>query len=336
MHQFRLSAVLGLILGILAVTAETVGAAPVVSGFAVSQYASVVDPTMMTFAPDGAMYVGRDSTGSGAGFGDAVKIHRVAPGGGSVAEYGTTAIGDPDSVLFDATGAFSGVANSVLVGGGGTGIVAIRPDQTIVTILTPSDINGDVDTMAFDPSGGTLIFSGSASARVSQTSGGAPSQLIATTNGVPTGLAVSSSGDVFIGTYTGNVDRFNSSGAPITMLYASGLGSVLRIAIGHGGAFGDDLFAINNDGNLYRVDDDGIASLFGTGFASFVGAGIGDFLAFGPDGSLYVSEHSTDTIWRITAAVPEPGGMALALLALVALAASRHAPARSVVDQFSQ
>ena len=75
------------------------------------------DPLGLTFGTDGALYVGRDNSGSGGGNADSVRIHRIAPGGGSHIQYGARATWDPDVVIYDAAGAYSGVAGSVVVGG---------------------------------------------------------------------------------------------------------------------------------------------------------------------------------------------------------------------------
>jgi hypothetical protein len=88
-----------------------------VPGFTVSTYATVTDPVNLSFDPSGVLYVGRDNYGSGGGYIDAVKIHRIGVGGSPVVEYGASAIYDPDAVLFDAAGSLSGTPGSVLVSG---------------------------------------------------------------------------------------------------------------------------------------------------------------------------------------------------------------------------
>ncbi len=80
-------------------------------------YARVTDPVRLSFAPDGTLFVGRDNSGSGGENDDAVKIHRIGPGGAPVEEYGNTTISDPDAVFYDATGQFSGTPGAVLVAG---------------------------------------------------------------------------------------------------------------------------------------------------------------------------------------------------------------------------
>ncbi len=63
----------------------------------------MTDPERLSFAPDGTLFVGRDNTGSGGDYDDAVKIHRIGPGGSPVEEFGNTAITDPDAVFYDVT-----------------------------------------------------------------------------------------------------------------------------------------------------------------------------------------------------------------------------------------
>ena len=97
--------------------APRAGAIPTAPGFVVSVYDSVPDVEDMVFGTDGALYVGRDNSGSGGGNADSVKIHRIVPGGGSHTTWGTRATWDPDAVGFDAAGLVTGVAGSVIVGG---------------------------------------------------------------------------------------------------------------------------------------------------------------------------------------------------------------------------
>src|SRR5689334_19297110 len=101
------------LLSLLAV--KLAAAEPVVPGFGVTPYATVPDPTALSFASDGTVYAGADATGSGGGSGDAVKIHRIGAGGAPVEEFGVAAIPDPDGVLVDETGLVSGTPGAVLV-----------------------------------------------------------------------------------------------------------------------------------------------------------------------------------------------------------------------------
>src|SRR5215510_12230037 len=105
------------LLGILAFLPAGALADPVVPGFVVTTYADVTDPTALSFASDGTLYVGRDASGSGGGSGDAVKIHRIGPGGAPVEEFGNAALFDPDGAPVDESGTVPGTAGAVLVGG---------------------------------------------------------------------------------------------------------------------------------------------------------------------------------------------------------------------------
>jgi len=129
-------------------------------GFQVQVYAPVTDPVNLTFDSAGNLFVGRDNVGSGGGNSDAVRIHRVGVGGSPVAEYGDSAIFDPDSVVFDALGTISGTAGSVLVGGGTgssmTRLTAILPNESISEIFTISTLS-DIGSLSFDSSGRLLI-----------------------------------------------------------------------------------------------------------------------------------------------------------------------------------
>ena len=65
------------------------------------------------------------------------------------------------------------------------------------------------------------------------------------------------------------------------------------LARGPGGIWGTDLYAVAANGDLTRVDAQGVTTNHvGTGFAN-----VSD-LQFGPDGALYASEFSTDRIYR--------------------------------------
>jgi len=163
--QRRLTFVVVTAFAVLVVLAGDAGAQaplPSVPGFAVTTYATVTDPITLSFAPDGTLYVGRDAAGTPGGTSaQAVKIHRVGPGGSPVVEYGASAVPDPDAVLFDATGRFSGTPGSVLVGGltpSNQGqVVAILPDGTLRQVFGPTGSFLNPVTLVLD-SAGRLLF----------------------------------------------------------------------------------------------------------------------------------------------------------------------------------
>ena len=119
----------------LVLPASVVIAQPVVKDAVTTIYAVVPDPESLSFAADGTLYAGRDNSGSGGGYTDAVKIHRVAAGGVPVIEFGNVAVRDPDVVIVDWAGVVSGTTGAVLVGGDSPGKISkIAPDGTVTTL----------------------------------------------------------------------------------------------------------------------------------------------------------------------------------------------------------
>lgn len=288
----------------LEVAAGVAHADPTVPGFVVTPYATVTDPASLAFASDGTLYAGRDATGSGGGSGDAVKIHRIAPGGTPVEEFGDAALFDPDGVLVDETGAISGTPGAVLVCGqepSGQGTVsAIAPDQSITTVLGPTATLVNPNYMALDSTGALLISSTSGVAGVYRFPAGGPLALFLDPGGnSPDNLAVDATGRIFVHLGNGNVAVYAAGGTVENAAFATGLGTSAALVVGRGGVWGTDLYAgVDSTGELVRIDDQGMATSIGTGFTSISG------IAFGPDNALYVSEFANDRVLRIASPGP--------------------------------
>lgn len=270
-------------------------AQPIVTNFTSSVYAVVTDPVRLSFAPDGTLYAGRDASGSGGGYGATVKIHRIAPGGSPVVEFGNAGVSDPDALIFDAVGTVSGTPGAVLVGGvhndGSTGkIVKIAPDGTVTTLFGPNATLWNPTHFIFD-SAGRLLVTENNNGRVLVTTGGEPTVLItlAGANYIAQDaagrLAVSSSAD-------GNLRLYNADGTLVNGTFAT-LKSASPLARGPGGLWGADLYAVAANGDLVRVDLQGNST-------NHVGSGFGNMqdLQFGPDGALYASDFNNDRIYR--------------------------------------
>lgn len=270
-------------------------AQPVVTNFTTSVYAVVTDPVRLAFAPDGTLYAGRDASGSGGGYGATVKIHRIAPGGSPVVEFGNAGVSDPDALIFDAVGTVSGTPGAVLVGGvhndGSTGkIVKIAPDGTVTTLFGPNATLWNPTHFIFD-SAGRLLVTENNNGRVLVTTGGEPTVLItlAGANYIAQDalgrLAVSSSAD-------GNLRLYDSDGTLVSGNFAT-LKTASPLARGPGGLWGADLYAVAANGDLVRVDLQGNST-------NRVGSGFGNMqdLQFGPDGALYASDFNGDRIYR--------------------------------------
>jgi hypothetical protein len=295
-------------------------AVPIVPGFTVEHYADVTDPAELTFDPaTGNLYVGRDASGSGGSQAEAVKIHVVGPGGAPVAEYGDTAIPDPDSVLFDTTGAISGVAGSVLVAGrdGNEGALrAIHPDQTTHLLFHSGSGLVNPNGLKFDSTGRVIIADNLGP--VAASTGGNPTILF-NLGGVNGTIAIDANDNIYTDGPDGVIRIHAADGSLLNGNFYTdpnpGPGG-FQLEFGPGGPlWGDSLYAISRDsGELIRFDSLGNPTVIGTGFGGPGGPTAPD-LEFGPDGALYVALFSEDEVIRI---IPEPTSLALLGIGLAA------------------
>jgi hypothetical protein len=255
-----------------------------VSGFSIEVYSNVDQPMKLSFGLDGSLYVGRQGGNN--------RIHRIAPEGSPVSEFGPPMV-DPDAVLFDATGRISGISNSVLVGGGGI-LAAIFPNQTATVIFNAGF--ADVDDMKFDGSG-LLIFSDDRP-RILTSSGSTPTVLISLPIRAGS-IAVDRNNRIFAALADGTISIYNADGTLENSAFATGLSGLdTYLAFGPGaGGFGHQLYVLNGS-DLFRFDTNGKATLIGSGFS--VGPSSGTGFVFGPDKALYVSEFSKNRILKIS------------------------------------
>ncbi|MDZ4781598.1 MAG: PEP-CTERM sorting domain-containing protein [Planctomycetia bacterium] len=305
----------GLLLAALAapLSATPALAAPIVPGFTVEHYADVTDPAEMTFNPaTGDLYVGRDNSGSGGSQAEAVKIHLFAPGGATVTEFGDTAIPDPDSVLFDATGDVSGVPGSVLVAGRQVAegaLRAIHPDQTTTLLFHVGSGLVNPNGLKFDSTGRVIIADNLGP--VAASTGGNPT-ILYNLGGVNGTIAIDADDNIYTDGPDGVIRIHAADGSLVNGNFYTdpnpGPGG-FQLEFGPGGPlWGDSLYGISRDtGELLRFDALGVPTVIGTGFGGPGGPTAPD-MEFGPDGALYVALFSEDEIIRI---VPEPGSLAL-------------------------
>jgi hypothetical protein len=284
-----------LLAGLLAIPG--IAPAQAVPGFEVTTYANVTDPVLLSFGPDGSLYVGRDPMASGST--TPVHVSRVAPGGSPVTSLGNAPISDPDSILLDVAGTISGVPGTLIVAGLlGTNsgrISGIQPNGTVVTLFDTGNW-ANVIEMKFDLNG-RFLFTALESRSIWSSTGGAPT-ILATLPGsaYPTYLTIGSDNRIVVGGSDNVLRIYNADGS----LANGGLATFSGLAgleYSPGGAFGTDLYGIDSvAGTLVRVNSAGQKSTVGTGFAT--GFSTKD-IAFSSSGSLYVSVNTSDKVLRI-------------------------------------
>lgn len=250
------------------------------AGYTISVYANVPEPMKLSFAPDGSLYVGRQP---------GLRIHRVAPGGSPVTEYGPPMV-DPDAVLVDQNGRIGGRPRSVLVGGGGI-LAAIFPNQTASVIFNTGF--EDVDDMTFDRHG-RLIFSDDAP-RVLVSTGGPPTVLF-TTPSRPGSLAIDMRNRIHVALGDGTIQIYNPDGTLANGAFATGLAGLDTYLAFAPASDRSNLYVLNGT-TLLRFDTNGQAQTIGTGFVPGPSSGTG--FVFGPDHALYVSDYYANRILRI-------------------------------------
>ncbi len=277
-------------------------APPTVPDAQTTIYARVTDPIKLSFAPDGTLFVGRDNAGSGGNNWDAVKIHRLAPGGAPITEYGNSAIADPDAVFFDDAGLISGVPGAVIVGGvTGSGstqgrLSRILPDGTVTTLFGPSSTMINPSDFVGDASG-RLLFTDYEGGKVWVMTNGTPTVLISGLT-LPVPIAVDSQDRILVNATTEpQVRLYSAAGGLLTNAFVPAVPRT-PLALGPGGFWGTGIYYVNTNGDLMTADLNGQATRVGTGFGGV------DDLAFGPDRALYGSHFANDLVWRIAPDVP--------------------------------
>jgi hypothetical protein len=245
-------------------------AQPVVPGAETEVYARVTDPVRLAFAPDGTLFVGRDNTGSGGDLTDAVKIHRVSPGGTPVEEYGAAAITGPEGVAYDATGAISGRPGSVIVGGQQLNsrfgkIVSIQPDGSLLTLFGPTTYTFNPNWFVFDEDG-RLLVTDNEGGKVWLMTNATPQVLFNLPGALA--IAVDAWNRILVGVEGNPALRlYSSAGVLLAHPFASA-GANSPLARGPGGFWGTGVFCVNTDGDLLSLDVEGAATRFGTPSAS--------------------------------------------------------------------
>ena len=269
--------------------------AQTVPGFQVSTYATVPDPALLAFAPDGTLYTGGDTIAAGGS--TPVKLNRIGVGGSPVSLFGDVPTSDPDTCVVDVAGTISGIPGSVLVSGVlGTSSVgrisAIHPDGSVVTLFEGGAWS-NIAEMTFDLAG-RLLLTSVPSRSIWVSTGGEPT-ILATLAGsaYPHFITIDAGNRIIIGASDGTIRIYNADGSLANGSLAT-FGKLAGLECGRGGAFGTDVYALDSvAGTLVRVSSAGVKTTVGTGFPT--GLAIRD-LAVGPSCDLFVSLITTDTV----------------------------------------
>ena len=277
--------------------AAQVAAQPTGTGFTVEVYAEMCEPSALSFDSNGFLYVG--NIGCNAGSWQPAWVRRVSPGGSPVENWGTAQIRDPDAVVADVAGTYSGASDSVLVGTGATGgpaqISAIRPDESIVVVFE-AGVPGNPSNLKIDNNGRLLILQLSNPPRVAVSEGDAPTTLFELPGSSGIGMAVAPDNRIYTTTSDSQVRVVrihNPDGTVYDDNFATlSVSGTAALAFGNGGDFGTHLYAIDGT-TLVRIAEDGATTVLVTGFDN------PRKLAFGPDHDLYVSDETPGRIYRV-------------------------------------
>ncbi len=276
------------------------------TGFTLGIFASVTDPFHLAFDSDGNLFVGRDNSGSGGKSADPARIHKVSPDG-TVALFGPL-IDDPDGVIVDIDGTVATLGRdtvlvaSLLQGSQSSTITEISSDGLSYSTLIggTSPILTNPQQLAFDSTGKLLWVNCGSPTRVNTVgSFNGTTQGVFGTVDVNTclgGIAIGPDGQVFVSDFErGTVKLFDSAGTLLDPAFVTLLSKPDAMAFDTTGLFGGKLYVVERgNGQIRSIDPvNGDTEVFATGFNGPYG------LAFGPDGCLYVSEFSTDTVWKI-------------------------------------
>jgi sugar lactone lactonase YvrE len=255
---------------------------------------------MCELAADGYLYVVPEEIPGTTNL--SVRLYRIGPGGSPVEEFGDAPLWDIDSIVIDRTGAYSGIPGAVFTAGANpaTGIAAvfqITPAGHITTFLESSAlINPDVS--GFDSSGRLIQTDYIGGVYAIQTN----RERTQVVSDQPIGAtAVDALGRLVCSPYSGgNLRLYSSTGQLLDAHFAPTRPSGF-VRPGQGSFWGTDVYTCNTNGDLVRVDTNGAARVFGTGFGTTNPANDNTQLVptLASDDNMYVCDKAANRIWRI-------------------------------------
>jgi len=289
----------------------TLPAAPILLGQAATVYATATNPMELAFGADGSLYVGRDTNSN-------TYLQRVPAGGGAASSWGSRSVYDPDGLAYFDGNVYACGEGEVVSADAGTGamsqwVALAGRNPTTMTV----DVSGDYGAVGD-------VFVGSARHNSDiewiPAAGRTPVTLVSSLDlFIPRGLLFAS-GELYC------VESSETKG-----IWQIGPTGALRFVDDGGFSWsqpselayhkGEDAFYVADAdrGTIHRVPRAG-------GLPESIGEGFGEIrgMAFGPGGYLYISDVTSDVIWR---ALPEPTAAGLlAVGVLLILRRSRRRP----------
>ncbi|MFO0860929.1 MAG: hypothetical protein U0570_10260 [Phycisphaerales bacterium] len=280
---------------ILFLAAGIASAAPSIPGVGIRLYGKFPAdylPTTITLGTDGSLYAGSNDNAPAGAF-----VRRVPPGGGGSVLFSNNAIFDPDGVLFDATGAFSGVANSLLVACSdavaGFGVIyALRPDGSQFTVAGPLQVLNNNDSMAFN-SQKVLYVNVYPNEKIVRFNGQTPVPVITLTGtGGGSVMVIDDLDRLWVACADGAVRCYGSDDV-LQATIALGPGTDPAVAFCPGGAMAKGTYVLNNQSHvLSRIDATNQLVPVGTDFPQAYG------ITFDGAGNLYAAAYQTGEVFR--------------------------------------
>ncbi len=208
---------------------------------------------------------------------------------------------DPDTVLFDVDGSFSGIPNSVIVGGNGHISVAC-PVESCGQLC---GISGNPQNLRFTSSG-NIVYADVADSRVKSITRGCTVTALSPviSGGLAAPLAIDTADRIAVSSISGNIVVLSPPLYDSPNMCLSGRGTHVALAFGPG----DILYAFdagpNGNGEVLRIDiDDSCAT---TVLGVFNTTADATQLIFGPDRALYAAMHTEERVLRISLESPVP------------------------------
>ncbi|MGH7131016.1 MAG: GC-type dockerin domain-anchored protein [Phycisphaerales bacterium] len=250
-------------------------------------------PYTITLDPAGFLYAGSDNNDVAG-----ITLRRIPPGGGPAVPFSTAPVYDPDGIICDRAGVFSGVTGAIIVAytvnTGPEGAIGIfSPGGVLGVRISPTSVLANNDAMAFD-SQGRLYVNAYAAGTIVRITAADPQVFVTMPGGIGGGiLAIDTDNKLWISCSDGALRRYSSTGTLEATIPVGGAFPTLGFCP-VAGALPAGLYTFNRDnGNLLRVTATDTLVPAGSGFPTTV-----YHLIFNAAGDLFSADWATGTVWK--------------------------------------